>query len=75
MRQHKTITKKSLLYLAKKRLSGKGKGKVPTELQQAINDCQTMKDLLELLFSTDFVKDEAIIKAFDKRIDVIERSM
>ena len=48
--------------------------KVPPELQRAINECATMPQLLELLFSTDYVKDEAMIAAFDKRIDELEGS-
>jgi len=74
MSQPKTITKKSILYLAMKCFTSKGKNRVPIELQQAINDCLTMRDLVELLFSTDF-KDECIIRAFDKRIDQLERAL
>lgn len=61
-------------YLARARRIFAPKGQVPPELQQAINDCTTMEQLLTLLFTTDFIKDEAIIKAFDKRIDELEAS-
>ena len=50
------------------------KGEVPPELQQAINDCSTLEQLLELLFTTDFIKDEAILKAFDQRMEELEAS-
>lgn len=50
------------------------KKEVPVELQQAINDCATMPQLLELLFSTDYVKDEAILDAFDRRMDQLDHS-
>ena len=50
------------------------KKKAPKELQQAINACTTMDQLLALLFSLDYPKDEAIIKAFDRRIDQLEKA-
>lgn len=61
-------------YLARARRIFAPKGQVPPELQQAINDCITMEQLLTLLFTTDFIKDETIIGAFDKRIDELEQS-
>jgi len=59
-------------YLAKARRIIAPKGQVPPELQQAINDCTSMEQLLTLLFTTDFIKDEAIVNAFDRRIDELE---
>ena len=61
-------------YLARARRIFAPKGQVPPELQQAINDCTSMEQLLHLLFTTDFIKDEDIIKAFDRRIDELETS-
>ena len=59
-------------YLARARRIFAPKGQVPPELLQAINDCTSMEQLLTLLFTTDFIKDEAIIQAFDRRIDELE---
>jgi hypothetical protein len=49
------------------------KGEVPPELQANIDECASLSQLLDLLFSTDFILDEAIIDAFDRRIDQLER--
>ena len=46
---------------------------VQAELYQAIEDCHTLEELKDLLFSLD-KKDEAIIKAFDKKISRLERA-
>ena len=46
---------------------------VPEELQQAIDCCKSLDALTELLFSTDFIKSESIIHAFDKRMDELEK--
>ena len=73
MSYQSSITKDSLIYLVRKRLSKKHREKyVPVELQQAINESNSMQDLLDLLFSTDWIKNEAMIKAFDRRIDELE---
>lgn len=44
---------------------------VPAELQQAINACQTVEELKQLLFSIDFILDEACINAFDEKLDAL----
>jgi hypothetical protein len=49
------------------------KKKVPPELQTALKDCFTLQQLIDLLFSTDFILDEAMIGAFDQRIDELEQ--
>jgi vacuolar-type H+-ATPase subunit C/Vma6 len=46
---------------------------VPPELQQALKDCCTLQELIDLLFSTDYTMDEAMIAAFDQRIDELEQ--
>ena len=61
-------------YLARARRIFAPKGQVPPELQQAINECTTMEQLLTLLYTTDFIKDETTIKAFDRRNDELEAS-
>jgi ribosomal protein S2 len=67
--------RKGMQHLTQKVLSfNRPNGRVPEELQDAINGCKTMDQLLHLLFTTDFVKDEAIIDAFDRRIDELEKS-
>ena len=69
----KPSPKQGFLARARNRLF-RNKNAVPAELQQAINECATMPQLLELLFSIDYVKDEAMIATFDKRIDELEGS-
>jgi hypothetical protein len=60
MHAPKTTTPECLFHRARRLFLPK-KVQVPPELQQAINDCTTMEQLLHLLFTTDFIKDEAII--------------
>lgn len=73
MSSPKPTSKEGLMQRAQRLLRPRKK-EVPVELQQAINDCATMPQLLELLFSTDYVKDEAILDAFDKRMDQLDGS-
>ncbi|WP_132055377.1 hypothetical protein [Pseudocnuella soli] len=47
--------------------------KVPPELLQAINDCTSTAELIELLFATDLILDEAMIAAFDNKFDQFEQ--
>ena len=47
---------------------------VPPELLNAIEECKDIESLKDLLFSTDFIKNEGIIQAFDKRMDQLLRS-
>lgn len=49
-------------------------GKVLPDLQQAINGCATMQDLIELLFATDYILDETMLAAFDDRIAELEEA-
>jgi hypothetical protein len=51
----------------------KKQDKVSPELQKALLECQTIPAVIDLLFSIDYVKDEAIIDAFDRRIDQLEQ--
>jgi hypothetical protein len=70
MSSPRTITKESLLYLLRKRLLKHHHSRqVPPELKTAIAECISMDQLLELLFSTDFHSSEAIVHAFEHRID------
>lgn len=55
------------------RIRKRKKDKVPPELQLALLECQTIPAVIDLLFSIDYVKDEAIIDAFDRRIDQLEQ--
>jgi hypothetical protein len=72
MRSSKPRRKHGFLTKAHRIISPKGQ--VPAELQQAINECSTLEQLMEFLFTTDFVKDEAILDAFDKRMEELEAS-
>jgi hypothetical protein len=71
MHSLKPTTQDSFFHRLRRMLLPK-KGQVPPELQQAINDCSTIQQLLALLFSTDFIIDEAILDAFDKRMDELD---
>ena len=63
------VTKHTLQHLFAKVLSlGKNRQDIPTEIKQAILECQTLEELLDLLFATDFHKDEAVIKLFERRM-------
>ena len=64
--------RKSLLQRVSNRLFRR-KGEVPTELQQALQDCSALQELIALLFSTDYTMDEAMLGAFDQRIDELEQ--
>jgi hypothetical protein len=55
------------------RIRKKRQDKVPPELQQALQECQSIPAVIDLLFSIDYVKDEAIIDAFDRRLDQLEQ--
>jgi hypothetical protein len=70
---HKPTTKLSFLQRVKYRLSRKHK-QVPEELKQAIDDCSSVQQLLNLLFSIDFIMNEATLDAFDKRFDELDPS-
>jgi hypothetical protein len=48
---------------------------VSPELQKALQECQTIPAVIDLLFSIDYVKNEAIIDAFDRRIDQLEQQI
>ena len=65
-------TKEGFLQRAYKYLIRR-KENIPPELQQAINDCASLQELIDLLFSTDYTMDEAMIAAFDQRIDELEQ--
>lgn len=47
---------------------------IAPSLQQAIDDCSSLEELYQLLLSLKTTKDEAIINAFDRRIDELEQS-
>jgi hypothetical protein len=69
-----SLTRQTLLHLVHKvhSLFRKKEGSVPQEVREALLQCQNMEQLLDLLFSTDFNKDEAFLKLFEKRIDEID---
>jgi hypothetical protein len=45
---------------------------VPKEVKAALQECQNMEQLLDLLFATDFHRDEAFLALFEKRIQEID---
>jgi hypothetical protein len=47
---------------------------VPIEVKAALQECQDMHDLLDLLFSTDFYRDEAFQGLFEQRIQELDAS-
>jgi hypothetical protein len=70
MNAHWPIHKQGLLHLALLKLSRRYReNHVPEELQFLINECRNIQELLDLLFSTDWSSNEAIITAFDRRLD------
>jgi hypothetical protein len=69
------LTSQTFQHLLQKVLScGGKKDDVPPEVKEAIQQCQTMEDLLDLLFATDFNKDEQVIALFERRMEEIEPS-
>jgi len=61
--------KTSLLQTIQQQLAQrKDKKRISPELREALDACTTVDEVKELLFSLDF-KDQATIKAFDKKLD------
>jgi hypothetical protein len=70
-----SLTKQTFQGLLQKVCSmGQEKAAVPAEVKIAIQKCNSMQELLDLLFATDFNKDEAVIALFEKRMEEIDPS-
>jgi len=72
---YKTPTKETLLYLVSKVKAlflPKQQGALP-EAVAALQQCQNIEQLLDLLFATDFHNDEAFLRLFERRIDELDR--
>ncbi|RYZ91404.1 MAG: hypothetical protein EOP04_00510 [Proteobacteria bacterium] len=66
--------KKGILEVVLQWISTKEKPqKVPEELQNAIDRCRSIEELKSLLFSMKGMG-ESVLRAFDKRIDELERA-
>lgn len=67
-----SLTRESLLHLAKKAGSlFKGRDAVSQEVKVALQQCQNMHELLDLLFS-DIPRGEAFLSLFEQRIQEID---
>lgn len=62
----------SIRIKGRKKAASASTGSIPIGLQQQINFCSTAQELMALLVDTP-AKDEAIIAAFDKRIEELEQ--
>lgn len=56
----------------KRKQSKLNKNEVPTTLLKRIQACSTASELMALLFATP-AKDEAVMRAFDRRIEELEK--
>jgi hypothetical protein len=74
MQQLISLTKAALLHLLHKAraLFTPKEDPVPQEVRDALQQCQNMEDLLNLLFASDFHKDEAFLRLFEKRIEELD---
>jgi hypothetical protein len=48
---------------------------VPLLLQEAVRECTTFEELLDLYFTTDFTMDEAAVALFDSRFKELENQL
>ena len=67
------LTRESLLHLAAKATCLFGVAdSVSQETKAALQQCQNMQELMDLLFSTDFPHDEAFLSLFEQRIQELD---
>lgn len=75
MQKRNNAQKQNLFSVLLSLLCSRGNPKqIHASLQQRIDQCQTIDQLKTLLLSKEVVLDEAMMAAFDKRIEELEQS-